>query len=231
MPKAWEALPALADQFDEPFADSSALPTWFVARETRRHVTVALTGDAGDELFAGYDRYRAVALAERFDRLPAGVKGLVGGPLARALPASSRAKTRLRSVKRWMEGVGQGFEARYLRWASMFDEPARASLYSDAWLDRLAEAGDADPDHARPGARHGAGPGRRLEARPDDARDGRGHFDVFARRFVVQGGHGEHGARPGVPRAVPGPSRGRTGAGDADPAQAALEARVGRRWC
>ena len=58
-PKAWETLPELCKQFDEPFADSSALPTWYVARETRRHVTVALTGDAGDELFGGYDRYRA----------------------------------------------------------------------------------------------------------------------------------------------------------------------------
>ena len=61
-------------QFDEPFADSSALPTWHVARETRRHVTVALTGDAGDELFGGYDRYRAVALAACLDRLPDGVR-------------------------------------------------------------------------------------------------------------------------------------------------------------
>ena len=58
-PEAWATLPGLAHHFDEPFADSSALPTWHVARETRRHVTVALTGDAGDELFAGYDRYRA----------------------------------------------------------------------------------------------------------------------------------------------------------------------------
>ncbi len=73
-PNAWEAIPRLAEQFDEPFADSSALPTWFVARETRAAVTVALTGDAGDELFGGYDRYRAVALAARLDHLPAAAR-------------------------------------------------------------------------------------------------------------------------------------------------------------
>ena len=78
-PKAWETLPALAWQFDEPFADSSALPTWYVARETRRSVTVALTGDAGDELFGGYDRYRALALTELFQRLPDGPRRVLGG--------------------------------------------------------------------------------------------------------------------------------------------------------
>src|SRR3954449_9038646 len=105
-PRAWETLPALARQFDEPFADSSALPTWHVAHETRQEVTVALTGDAGDELFAGYDRYRAVALAEWFDRLPAGSRSVLSGPIARALPASVRAKTRLRKVRRVLEAIG-----------------------------------------------------------------------------------------------------------------------------
>ncbi|MBV8610124.1 MAG: asparagine synthase (glutamine-hydrolyzing) [Singulisphaera sp.] len=149
-PKAWETLPALSWLFDEPFADSSAVPTWYVAREARREVTVALTGDAGDELFAGYDRYRAVALARLFDRLPAGPRGVLTGPVARALPASARAKTRLRRVRRWLEGMGDGLAARYLRWNCLFDEPARIALYHDAWIDRLAEAGAAIPDEADP---------------------------------------------------------------------------------
>ncbi len=147
-PRAWETLPALADQFDEPFADSSALPTWFVARETRREVTVALTGDAGDELFAGYDRYRAVALAALLDRLPAGPRAVLGGPVARALPASVKAKTRLRKLRRWLEGLGEEPVARYARWVVQFDEPARVALYSDAWLDALARAGSSRPADA-----------------------------------------------------------------------------------
>jgi asparagine synthase (glutamine-hydrolysing) len=148
--RAWETLPLLAGQFDEPFADSSALPTWHVARETRRHVTVALTGDAGDELFCGYDRYRAVALAAMLDRLPAGPRGFLGGPIARALPASVRAKTRLRKVRRMLEGIGEPPEARYLKWVGMFDEPARTSLYTDDFLDHLARAADSSPGEADP---------------------------------------------------------------------------------
>ena len=149
-PKAWETLPGLAKHFDEPFADSSALPTWHVARETRRHVTVALTGDAGDELFAGYDRYRAVAIAAMLDRLPSGPRRLLGGSVARAIPVSVKAKTRLRRVRRMLEGIGQPVATRYLGWVTMFDEASRGALYSDDFLDHLADAGAANPEGADP---------------------------------------------------------------------------------
>jgi asparagine synthase (glutamine-hydrolysing) len=149
-PRAWETIPALTWQFDEPFADSSAIPTWHVARETRREVTVALTGDAGDELFAGYDRYRAIALAERFERLPAGFHRFLRGPLARALPGSTRSKTPMRRLRRWLEGLGQPPAERYLCWIGTFDEPGRTALYAPGLLDALAAAGAADPDTADP---------------------------------------------------------------------------------
>ena len=149
-PEAWETLPKLAWHFDEPFADSSSLPTWHVSRLTREHVTVALTGDAGDELFGGYDRYRGVALAEQLGRLPAGLRRWLGGPVARSLPASSRAKTKLRSVKRWLEAIGLSPERRYLRWMTSFDEPTRAGLYADDFLDALASAAESDPEDADP---------------------------------------------------------------------------------
>lgn len=150
-PNAWETLPALAEQFDEPFADSSALPTWHVARETRKHVTVALTGDAGDELFGGYDRYRALALCGTFDRLPERLRGFIGGPMAGGIPASSRAKTRLRSLKRLLQGVARPPDSsRYLGWMILFDEFSREALYTDEFIDDIlaasAELGDdADP--------------------------------------------------------------------------------------
>ncbi len=149
-PQAWATLPALAEQFDEPFADSSALPTWHVAHETRREVTVALTGDAGDELFGGYDRYRALALTSLLDRLPTGPRRLLGGPLARAIPGSSRAKTRLRRVRRLLEGVHEPPVRRYLGWMTSFDESSRASLYADRFLDRLAASATHDLEGADP---------------------------------------------------------------------------------
>jgi asparagine synthase (glutamine-hydrolysing) len=147
-PKAWETIPKLAEQFDEPFADSSALPTWYVSRETRAHVTVALTGDAGDELFGGYDRYRGVALAAAMERLPVGVRSWMGGPMARAIPASSRAKTRLRTARRWLEAAPLAPEARYLRWMTSFDEGTRLSLYTDDFLESIAAASDGLTDAA-----------------------------------------------------------------------------------
>jgi asparagine synthase (glutamine-hydrolysing) len=153
-PKAWETLPALAWQFDEPFADSSALPTWYVARQTRQSVTVALTGDAGDELFGGYDRYRALALTELFQRIPDGPRRVLGGTMVRVLPRSARSKTRLRKLQRLFENINEPAEARYLGWMTTFDEAARLALYSDDQLDRLASAASApdDPSEADPAA-------------------------------------------------------------------------------
>ena len=145
-PKAWETLPALAWQFDEPFADSSALPTWHVARETRRAVTVALTGDAGDELFGGYDRYRALALTELFHRLPASPRRWIGGTMTRVLPRSGKSKSRLRGLERLFERINEPVEKRYLGWMTTFHEVDRLSLYTDDQLDRLAAAASLDPD-------------------------------------------------------------------------------------
>ena len=93
---AVQDLPRLAEGFGEPFGDSSALPTQYLARETRRHVKVALSGDGGDELFGGYDRYRAMKLGER---LPRAARALAGAGVWQRLPGA-HPKSRLTRLKR-----------------------------------------------------------------------------------------------------------------------------------
>jgi asparagine synthase (glutamine-hydrolysing) len=81
-PNAIEILPKLVWHFDEPYGDPSGLPTYYVAEITRRQVTVALNGDGGDESFAGYNRYRGLAILDRYRQLP---RVLRGGLMAPAL--------------------------------------------------------------------------------------------------------------------------------------------------
>ena len=143
-PDALAILPRLVWHYDEPFADSSAIPTWYVAQRTRQHVTVALTGDGGDELFAGYPRYRAVWLARWFDRLPRLVRRGLAGGYWQALPASPRQKSLRRRFKRFTEVLGKPPLRRYLEWIAIFNETRRASLYTDAFLDSLPNADPLD---------------------------------------------------------------------------------------
>jgi asparagine synthase (glutamine-hydrolysing) len=67
-PDAIDIIDKLAYQYDEPFSDSSAVPTWYLSELTKQNVTVALSGDGGDELFGGYERYRALLLSQRLQR-------------------------------------------------------------------------------------------------------------------------------------------------------------------
>ncbi len=139
-PDGVSILPKLVWHYDEPFADSSAIPTWYVAEMTRRHVTVALSGDGGDELFAGYERYRAVRLASQLDRLGP-LRRLLSAPFWQRLPGT-RQKSLIRRFKRFSEFLGRTPQRRYLEWIAIFNESRRALLYRDDFVARLP---DADP--------------------------------------------------------------------------------------
>ena len=89
-PDATAILDRLIWHFDEPFADSSAIPTWYVSELARRHVTVVLSGDGGDELFGGYDRYLPHPRVQSFDRLVPGLGRAVASAAWRALPHGTR---------------------------------------------------------------------------------------------------------------------------------------------
>ena len=137
-PKGIDILPELVERYGEPFADSSAIPTYYVSKVTSGHVKVALTGDAGDECFAGYPRYKAVKLAGFYDRLPAPLNKISSSRLWRALPADVEQKTVRRRLKKLMEALAMAPERRYLRWIEIFSIEAKAALYSRSLAERLA---------------------------------------------------------------------------------------------
>lgn len=129
-PSALDVLPVLVEHYGEPYADSSAIPTYYVARETRKHVTVALNGDGGDESFAGYERYAAMKLAESYRRLPGPLRKPIIGRAVGILPSSEMKRTRIRDLKRFIKAAELPKTERYLRWVSAFDQHAKASIYT-----------------------------------------------------------------------------------------------------
>jgi asparagine synthase (glutamine-hydrolysing) len=134
-PDAMEILPMLVEHYGEPFADSSAIPSYYVSRETRRYVTVALNGDGGDECFAGYERYAAMNLAQTYAALPG--KSLVTG-VAAALPEMKSRANPIRKVQRFVAAASLPPVERYLRWVSAFDEQAKQNLYSESFKAQTA---------------------------------------------------------------------------------------------
>ena len=126
-PQAREILDTLAWHYDEPFADSSAIPTLYLSRWTRASVTVALTGDAGDECFAGYDRYRAAQLAARLDIIPQPLRAGLAR-LAGALP-HGQPKSFGRRLYRFLAAVGRSPSRRYLDWINIFSQDSLAAGY------------------------------------------------------------------------------------------------------
>ena len=127
-PDAMQILPTLVEHYGEPFADSSAIPSYYVSRETRRYVTVALNGDGGDECFAGYERYAAMNLARAYASIPG--KRLIG-TATQAIPAPRSRANPIRKAQRFIAAASLPPIERYLRWTSSFDEDAKQKLYTD----------------------------------------------------------------------------------------------------
>ena len=122
-PDGLSILDRLIGHFDEPFADSSAIPTWYVSEIARRHVTVVLSGDGGDELFGGYDRYLPHPRVAQFDSLPLPGKRQMAALVWPWLPHGVRGKNFLRHVSRSDDG-------RYLDAIAFFQSDEKDALYT-----------------------------------------------------------------------------------------------------
>jgi asparagine synthase (glutamine-hydrolysing) len=146
-PDAALLLPALADAFDEPFADSSALPTYLVSQLAAEDVKVALSGEGGDELFGGYYTYVADLLAER-----AGGLATLARPLVERLPSSTARASFDYKAKRFVRGAHLPPLERHHAWKEIFSADARAELTGrrhgfdpvDLYRERFAETDGAE---------------------------------------------------------------------------------------
>jgi asparagine synthase (glutamine-hydrolysing) len=124
---------------DDPIADFSIFPTFLVSRLARRHVTVALSGDGGDELFGGYDTYVAQAIAARWQRLPAFLRQDVVAPLLDRIPPRPQKKGLINKAKRFVEGARLDPGLGHARWRLFMDQAMRARLFTPAVEGRREE--------------------------------------------------------------------------------------------
>ena len=128
----------LAGIYDEPYADSSAIPTYRVCQLARKHVTVALSGDGGDESFGGYRRYRMHQMEERLrSMLPLSVRRAVFGLLGRVYPKADWAPRMFRA-KTTFESLARTSVDAYLHSVSIIREPMRSAMFSHAHRRQLS---------------------------------------------------------------------------------------------
>jgi asparagine synthase (glutamine-hydrolysing) len=149
---------SLVRAFDQPLADSSAIPTWYLSQLARRHVTVALSGLGGDEVAAGYERHRGALLAERLRWLPGWAFRRILQPAADLLPDPRSGNQWPQRAKRFVRAAALPFDERYLEMLTQLAREARAQLLTPEILEQIdlddprdhfhgymQSVGDADP--------------------------------------------------------------------------------------
>ena len=131
-----DVLPEITKHYGEPFADYSCIPTFYLAEFAARSVKVVLTGDGGDESFAGYYRYTACQMAEIFSLLPSFLIRSIN-LFIQNLYASDDIRKINWQVKRFFKSLHYEPQDRYLRWISSFNHEEKASLYNNDFLQHL----------------------------------------------------------------------------------------------
>ena len=127
-PQALELVEKLVYHLDEPLGDFSIFPTYLVSKMARDYVTVILSGDGGDELFAGYDTYIADRFARKFALLPAFIRKGIVKPLVYAFPPQEQKKGLINKMRRFVEGMEYPEDLQHVRWMIFLSEADRKNL-------------------------------------------------------------------------------------------------------
>ncbi|PYR76545.1 MAG: asparagine synthase (glutamine-hydrolyzing) [Acidobacteria bacterium] len=121
-PNLEEMLHDVVESFDEPFGDDSVVPSYYICKLARAHVTVALTGLGGDELFAGYERYLGLKLSAQYERLPSFLRRGVVAPLVNKLAERQDGHYTVNHLKRFVRSAHLPASRRYLDYVTVFNE-------------------------------------------------------------------------------------------------------------
>lgn len=133
-PRVVELFSSLMDAMDDPIGDFSIFPTYLVSRYARRHVTVALSGDGGDELFGGYETFLAQAKARQWQQLPQGLRRRMLEPMIGRLPPTSRKKGMINKARRFVEGLEHDPDLLHARWRLFAGAALRQRLFTPSAL-------------------------------------------------------------------------------------------------
>lgn len=147
-PNIVELVPQVVAHFDQPFANPTAVLMLLLSRETRKHVTAALSGTGGDELFAGYPRYMGMLAFEKYQHAPQVVRTALAGGARAMLRDATNGNLRLQRARRFLEGGALSFEECYIRWLVTMDEAQKDGLYTSST--RRALTGQDTFDFIRP---------------------------------------------------------------------------------
>ena len=138
--EAAELLPAIVAHAEEPTADSSMVAVYYLCKSAREHVTVALSGDGADEIFAGYETYAANRLLGLWRRLPGFLRRGVITPLIHALPHQDAKMNLPMKLRRFLSGAERPDEEAHASWRMIFDETARQRVLAPLWSEQDVRA-------------------------------------------------------------------------------------------
>src|SRR5262245_13369318 len=130
-------LPKYLTYIDEPYGDGSAIPTYYVCQLAKDEVVVVLSGEGGDEVFAGYETYAAYKASRWFQRVPRWMRQYLIAPVVNSLPVSDKKLSLEFKLKRFLGGQDLAPAQAHLWWRIVLDEAQKRDLYTTEVLERL----------------------------------------------------------------------------------------------